>query len=362
MPANVSYAGTTATLDPNAALDQGAVYTVTVDGSVKDLAGNPLGSPDSWSFTTAALTNVTDTTVSDFSAGAPGTNTYVSETDNGEVTLKPTEGQEFSGSSLPAGWQSCTWPNGPLPTCTPGGSTVSGGSLHVQGAIAGTNATFGSGRSLEFVATFGAAGFQHVGFGVDVNTVLSWAMFSTGSTNNSILARTRVNGGTEAPTTIPGVSPGTPHLFRIEWDTTEVRYYVDGNPTPVATHPANFGTIQMRPIASDFTPGGPELSTDWLRMSPYPASGTFDSRVFDAGQTADWGALSWNSATPSGTGIAISVRTGNSPIPDETWSAFTPMTSGGDIPGSSRYVQYRAELSSTDPGRTPTLTDVSISY
>ena len=37
------------------------------------------------------------------------------------------------------------------------------------------------------------------------------------------------------------------------------------------------------------------------------------------------------------------------------------MTSGGDIPGSSRYVQYRAELSSSDPGTTPVLSDVMIS-
>ena len=100
-------------------------------------------------------------------------------------------------------------------------------------------------------------------------------------------------------------------------------------------------------------------------MSPYPGSGTFDSRVFDAGvgQTADWGALSWNSATPAGTGIAISVRTGDTPTPDGTWSAFTPIaSSGGDIPGSTRYVQYRAELTSSDPAQTPTLSQVSIGY
>ena len=38
VPASVSYSGTTATLDPNADLDPSAVYTVTVDGSVEDLA------------------------------------------------------------------------------------------------------------------------------------------------------------------------------------------------------------------------------------------------------------------------------------------------------------------------------------
>ena len=51
----------------------------------------------------------------------------------------------------------------------------------------------------------------------------------------------------------------------------------------VDTQAADFGTTQMRPLASDFNSGGPNLSVDWLHLSPYPASGTFDSRVFDAG-------------------------------------------------------------------------------
>ena len=136
----------------------------------------------------------------------------------------------------------------------------------------------------------------------------------------------------------------------------------------VAEHTSgfDFGATQMRPLASDLTNGDAgNVRVDWLHMSPYPATGTFDSRVFDAGagQTADWGALNWNSATPAGTGIAISVRTGNTPTPDGTWSAFTPIpTSGGDIAGNSRFVQYRAELTSSDPAQTPTLSEVSIGY
>ncbi|MGA8926351.1 MAG: Ig-like domain-containing protein, partial [Solirubrobacterales bacterium] len=362
VPATVSYAGTTATLDPNADLDPSAVYTVTVDGSVEDQAGNALGAPDSWSFTTATPSfNFTDTTVSDFGAGTPGANTYVSETANGEVILKPTEGQEFSaGPGLPAGWSSSTWESSG--GGAGGTATVSAGSLHVDGAIAGTDATFSPGHALEFVATFGATAFQHAGFGVDVNTSPNWAMFSTNNTADQLFARTNV-GGTAVNTPIGSSNQyvGSPHLYRIEWDTTEIRYYVDG--ALVTTQAADFGTTQMRPLASDFNSGGPNLSVNWLHLSPYPSSGTFDSRVFDAGpgQNVAWGALSWNSATPSGTGIAISVRTGDTPTPDGTWSAFAPIaSSGGDIPGSSRFVQYRAELSTTDPKLTPTLNDVTV--
>jgi glucose/arabinose dehydrogenase/PKD repeat protein len=57
--ATVSYDATTkkATLDPSADLEAGATYTATVKGGasgVKDLAGNPLASDKTWSFTTAA--------------------------------------------------------------------------------------------------------------------------------------------------------------------------------------------------------------------------------------------------------------------------------------------------------------------
>ena len=66
---------------------------------------------------------------------------------------------------------------------------------------------------------------------------------------------------------------------------------------------------------------------------------------------------------PAGTGVALSARTGNTATPDATWSAFSPIaSSGGDIPGSSRYLQYRVQLTTSEPAVTPTLSDVSIAY
>ena len=176
VPANVSYAGNTATIDPNADLDPGAVYNVTVAGTVTDANGIALGADDTWSFTTASLSFI-DTTASDFNAGTPDANTYVSETDNGEVTLKPTEGSEFSGSSLPTGWQVTPWN---VPSAG-GSATVSGGELIANGASAGTTQTYGAGRVLEFKGTFSGANNQHVGFGVDFNNSANWAMFSVKS-------------------------------------------------------------------------------------------------------------------------------------------------------------------------------------
>ena len=359
VPAAVSYSGTTATLDPNADLDPNSVYTVTVDGSVQDQAGNALGAADTWSFTTVSPSfGFTDTTVSDFGAGSPDANSYVSETDNGEVTLKPTVGEEFSGSSVPAGWTSCPWTTSE-PPCPPG-ATVSDGALHANGAYARTDTAYPAGRALEFKATFNAIPFETAGFATDLNAA-PWATFSTKSDGNTLFTRTD-NGqsGGQQETDLGSGLLGSPHLFRIEWGTSDVKFYVDGS--LVATHTVTFPQ-NLRVIASEFNSGGPELTVDWMRMSPYPGSGAFTSRVFDAGQAADWGALTWNSAAPSGTGVALSVRTGNTPTPDGTWSSFSPIaSSGGDIPNNSRYVQYRAQLNSGDPARTPVLSDVSIGY
>ena len=137
----MTYSGATATLDPDADLAPSTTYEVTVDGDVEDANGNSLGADDTWLFTTASAVSfsLTDTLVTaEFGAGTTGPDTYVSETANGEVTLKPTVGAEFSGTALPAGWSSCTWPRRrQLPAALPEGPPSRGGSLHVDGGLAG---------------------------------------------------------------------------------------------------------------------------------------------------------------------------------------------------------------------------------
>jgi hypothetical protein len=335
-------------------------YRVTSADAAANSRTEPAPPAAPRTFTTPSL-SFTDTTVGDFTAGSPDANTRIAQTSDGELILKPTEGDEFSGGpGLPATWASCPWST--PETCALGtGATVSSGSLHVNGTYARTIASYGAGRSLEFVASFGGQSFEHAGFGVDLNNSPNWAIFSVNS-SGGFNARTN-NNGSSTETQLSSALLGSPHLYRIEWGATEVRYYVDGS--LVATHAASFGATQMRPIASDFNAALPELSIDWLRMGAYAGSASFDSRVFDAGagQSADWGALGWTASAPAGTGVALSVRTGETAVPDASWTAFSPIAaSGGDIPGSSRYLQYRAQLTTTDPAVTPALSDVSISY
>jgi hypothetical protein len=151
-----------------------------------------------------------------------------------------------------------------------------------------------------------------------------------------------------------------PHLFRIEWTPTAVHFSIDG--FRVASHAAAI-SANMRQIASDFTAGAGALLVDWLRMSPYTASGTFLSRVFDAGGQANWGPLWWDGYAPPGTTLTLSARSGNTPLPDATWLPFTPVpVSGAPIGGSSRYIQYRAVLTTADPSETAVLREVTIGY
>src|SRR5262249_12331365 len=94
--------------------------------------------------------------------------------------------------------------------------------------------------------------------------------------------------------------------------------------------------------------------------TPYAPSGTFMSRVFDAGSVVHWGAASWNADTPAGTSLQINVRQGNTPIPDGTWSQFVPLAGSGAIIGEdSRSLRYRVDLATTDPNQTPVLNNIS---
>ena len=75
-------------------------------------------------------------------------------------------------------------------------------------------------------------------------------------------------------------------------------------------------TDELRPIASDFNGGGTTVSVDWLRLSPYASSSSFESRVFDAGSTVGWQTLAWQAQTPQGTSLGLNVRAGDTATPD----------------------------------------------
>ncbi len=318
----------------------------------------------------AATVCSTDTLASDFAAGSG--DCYLAEVADGEVVLAPTEGGEFSGVFPPTGWGSFTWdPSGTV--------SVGSGAVTVNGAIARTNASYPAGpagRSLEFVATFAAGPFQHVGFGnTDDNNDLGnqtfnsppWAIFSTKNDGVQLWARIWNVGGSmlDFPVGASCVSSdidngtclGRPHHYRIDWTTGALEFFIDG---ALVHHEDVTITGSMRPAVSDATLDGAVLSADWLRMTPYGLSCQFESRVFDGGNAgADWSSLTASSALPAGTDITIETRTGNTLPLGGPYQAVSGTTIGSS---TARYLQYRLTLSTSDPNQTPELDATEACY
>ncbi|KKW33548.1 MAG: hypothetical protein UY79_C0020G0006, partial [Parcubacteria group bacterium GW2011_GWA2_53_21] len=98
----------------------------------------------------------------------------------------------------------------------------------------------------------------------------------------------------------------------------------------------------------------------------YPTSGTFTSAVVDLGVASPLSTLFAASTTPASTSISMNARAGNVATPDGTWTDWTSNSSAATTTisslGTKRYVQYRANLATTDTTATPTLDQVQIGY
>ncbi|MEA2377190.1 MAG: large repetitive protein, partial [Thermoleophilaceae bacterium] len=306
--------------------------------------------------TEPAAASSVDDSGADVDAGTAGADTAVGASDagaDGEVQLQSAVHEEFGGSALPAAWFATPWEAG-------GGATVTGGSLLVNGARSGTTADFGPGRTVEFTGTFAAAAFQHVGFGIDYNDP-PWAMFSTGGGSLAVGLYARTAGPSTTNTPIPGVTPTDPHRYRIVWRPAGVDFFVDGD--AVATHDVGL-TANMRPLASDVSADGPDVAVHWLRMSPYAATGTYLSRVFDGGQAGtDWLTLGRTASAPGAATLTFATRSGGTPTPDGSWSDWQAV-GGGDAIASpnARYLQYRAVMASSDDTVTRSSVGVTVSH
>jgi hypothetical protein len=100
-------------------------------------------------------------------------------------------------------------------------------------------------------------------------------------------------------------------------------------------------------------------------LSSSPARrGAYDSDVRDAGTVARWGVIRWRAAARPGQ-IEVVTRSGNTAMPDETWSAWSkPYTNpDGEAIASpnARYLQWRVVLTAGS-GESPILTSVTSAY
>jgi hypothetical protein len=294
----------------------------------------------------------TDDNYADFAAGTV-TNAWTVEP--GEVRLLRTTALGTTNfDALPSGWTTTPWSMGGSVSITGGSASVDGASIH-DGEASGTFQQ----QTLEFRATFSGQEGEHVGLGNDFNGG-PWAMFSTGPVGATpgFWARTLMAGsGTPVDIQLPAnIVPTVSHLYRIDWTATGVTFYVDG--VDVGTSSDVIPTGTMRPVASDLAPGGGSVKVDWLNLGPYPATGSFESRVFDAGTDPDvtWGSLVASAAAGA---PVMETRTGNTPTPDGSWSQFQGLSGNVITSPRARYIQYRT---TTLSAAKPSLESVQIDY
>jgi hypothetical protein len=90
------------------------------------------------------------------------------------------------------------------------------------------------------------------------------------------------------------------------------------------------------------------------------ASGTYESTVKDTDSVSQWGKLSWKS---DDTGLTeLSTRTGNTSVPDKTWSDWQPVDSSGATSSpKARFIQWKAALK-LDGTKSPRLGSVRVPY
>lgn len=104
----------------------------------------------------------------------------------------------------------------------------------------------------------------------------------------------------------------------------------------------------------------------FLLQRDYVAQGTLVSEVLDTKQISRFCRWRWTATTPPGTRISLALRTGNTAIPDETWSRWSeeitdPDQSVADLP-VGRFVQYRLTLTTQTPSQTPIVHHFSLGY
>jgi hypothetical protein len=161
------------------------------------------------------------------------------------------------------------------------------------------------------------------------------------------------------------------YLFAYRGESKEFfRYSISENIwMPMATTPGSisYGASLVYPGSGNYiygTRGG--NTTDFYRYSTsvFFSSGSFTSSVQDTGINTGLTNLSYG-ATANGQTLTMDVRAGNTATPDGTWTSWlTNLSNGGDVSSlvGKRYVQYKANLATSDGNVTPTLSDASINF
>jgi len=96
------------------------------------------------------------------------------------------------------------------------------------------------------------------------------------------------------------------------------------------------------------------------------SNGTYFSEVYDLGIQSKLGKVYWDADTPTGTNVSLYVSTGNSNVPDETWTKwsapFTDSENANIDISDVRYFQVKAVLNSSNAAVSPRLNNFKVFF
>ncbi|MFQ6037443.1 MAG: hypothetical protein ACE5LV_02380 [Candidatus Aminicenantales bacterium] len=95
-------------------------------------------------------------------------------------------------------------------------------------------------------------------------------------------------------------------------------------------------------------------------------TGEYTSRVLDARAFSRWGRIAWEAEVPEGASLQFQTRSGNSAVPDRTWSEWSPpyKKSQGEqiLSPKARYLQFRMALKAESSRVSPALKKLTLFY
>ncbi len=96
------------------------------------------------------------------------------------------------------------------------------------------------------------------------------------------------------------------------------------------------------------------------------SNGTYFSEVYDLRIQSKLGKVYWDADTPAGTNVSLYVRTGNSNVPDGTWTKwsapFTDSENANIDTSGVRYFQVKAVLNSSNAAASPRLNNFKVFF
>ena len=335
--------------------------------------GGPSGSiihTTAANFNTASCAVLTNTTVTSYNT-------------DGEVRLLASLEDYFGGTEVDAALWNSGWINPDYPNIP----TVAGGFVTLNGSYMQSTQLFNqSGRFMEARVLMRAApenstyldvGFYRAippsppspGSAITADTAVRlFLVLDSGSNDLQTRLADGVTDYVDDDVTNPDMLQW--HTFRINWGAVDTDFLVDGTSVNTRTEQLPGGdTLGARLLLYHLEPSPDFLTApmqvDWIRGGQYPATGQFQSCVYDATGVVNFSNMSWVADVPTGSGLTIETRTS---LDGTTWTGWTTpinAASGSSAPLtnlSGRYFQYRLNFSSANLIQSAELRDIQVNY